>query len=122
MSGSPKYIVGELVELGTPEGSDQPRALIQCRESDIAAVKYAPMMRRVAIVPLEALHGSDAPPIVAECAELRAVMKASVATLTRYAAECFPEAEGAAQKHFVRVLMESVAEELSGALAKGGAA
>lgn len=66
MSGAPKYIIGELVELGTPAGEEQPRALIHCHESDIAAVKYAPILRRVAIVPLEELNGSDAPPIVAE--------------------------------------------------------
>ena len=71
MSGAPKYIIGELVQLGTPEGSDQPRALIHCIESDIAAVKYAPMQRRVAIVPLDDLNGSDVPPIVAENRLLR---------------------------------------------------
>jgi hypothetical protein len=66
MSSDPKYIIGDLVELGTPEGSDQPRVLIHCKEGDIAAVKYVPMLRRVAIVPLEELNGSDVPPIVAE--------------------------------------------------------
>jgi hypothetical protein len=66
VSSDPKYIIGDLVQLGTPEGSDQPRALIHCRESDIAAVKYAPILRRVAIVPLDNLNGSDVPPIMAE--------------------------------------------------------
>lgn len=36
---------------------------------------------------------------------------AQVKCLRRYAAECFPEIENG-QKHFVRVLMESVADEL----------
>lgn len=126
MSGAPKYIVGELVQLGTPEGSDQPRALIHCRESDVAAVKYAPLLRRVAIVPLDQSEGSDVPPIVLENRRLRDVMKASAVTLTRYAAECFPQVPGETQVHFVRALMESVATELSEAMkdqeTKGGAA
>ena len=44
----------------------------------------------------------------------REVMERSARTLTRWAPECFPEIVNG-QKHFVRVLMESVAEELSGA-------
>lgn len=36
---------------------------------------------------------------------------AMVASLTRYAAECFPDIENG-QKHFVRVLMEGWAEAL----------
>jgi hypothetical protein len=75
VSGAPKYIIGELVELGTPAGSEQPRALIHCHEGDIAAVKYVPLLRRVAIVPLEELNGSDVPPIVAENRSLRAACR-----------------------------------------------
>lgn len=57
MSSDPRYIVGELVEVGTPEGSDQPRALIHCTEQEIAAVRRLPMLQRVAVVPLEVLNG-----------------------------------------------------------------
>jgi hypothetical protein len=72
MSSSPKYIVGELVEIGTPLGSEQPQAVIHCEQSDISAVKWVPLLRRVAIVPLEDLHGSDVPPVVAENVRLKA--------------------------------------------------
>lgn len=72
MSSTPKYLVGELVELGTPEGSEQPRALIHCTVADITAVKWVPMLRRVAIVPLEDLNGSTVPPIVLENQQLHA--------------------------------------------------
>jgi predicted nucleic acid-binding Zn-ribbon protein len=47
---------------------------------------------------------------------LRAVVQANIKTLERYAPECFPEIENG-QKHFVRVLMESMAEELRQVLA-----
>ena len=75
MSGTPKYLIGELVELGTPAGEDQPRALIHLSEADIAAVPTVPMFRRVAIVPLDLLNGSDVPPIVAECLRLQAEVR-----------------------------------------------
>lgn len=71
MSSDPRYIIGELVEVGTPEGSDQPRALIHCTQHDIAAVRRLPMLQRVAIVPLELLHGSDVPPVVEENRRLK---------------------------------------------------
>lgn len=71
MSSDPRYIIGELVAVGTPEGSEQPRALVHCTQHDIASVRRLPMLQRVAIVPLELLHGSDAPPIVEENRRLR---------------------------------------------------
>ena len=49
-----------------------------------------------------------------ELSTAREVMERSARTLTRWAPECFPEIVNG-QKHFVRVLMESVAEELRGA-------
>lgn len=76
MSREPKYLVGELVELGTPSEGAQPRAVVVCTEADIAAVKWVPMMRRVAIVPLDDLNGSDVPPVVAENQLLRAELAA----------------------------------------------
>jgi hypothetical protein len=77
MSGDPRYIVGELVEVGTPEGENQPRALIYCTEAEIRGVKQLPIMRRVAIVPLDLLNNSAVPPIVAECRRLRAACAAA---------------------------------------------
>ena len=45
----------------------------------------------------------------------------NAATLTKYAAECFPEIVNG-QKHFVRVLMESVAEDITAPLDEDPAA
>jgi hypothetical protein len=115
MSGAPKYIIGELVQLGTPEGSDQPRALIHCKEGDIAAVKYAPMLRRVAIVPLEELNGSDVPPIVAECVELRAEVERLTQDRDEWKAKHWK-----AHDDFQRLMAET-SPELRAVL-KGGAA
>ena len=71
MSGASQQILGVLVELGTPAGSDQPRALVHCTEDEIRNVKHVPMLRRVAIVALDDLNGSAVPPVVAECQGLR---------------------------------------------------
>lgn len=75
MSSDAKQIMGVLVALGTPEGSDQPRALVHCTEDEIRNVKHVPMMARVAIVPLEDLNGSAVPPIVEENRRLRDQVK-----------------------------------------------
>lgn len=66
MSSAPRYLVGELVAVGTPDGEAQPRALVHCTEEMVRATQWLPMLRRVAIVPLEDLNGSDVPPIVQE--------------------------------------------------------
>ena len=74
MSASPRYVLGTLVQLGTPDGETQPRALVHCTEDEIRDVQCTPLLQRVAIVPLENLHGSTVPPIVRECVALRAAL------------------------------------------------
>lgn len=71
MPSVPQYLVGELVAVGTPDGDTQPRALVHCSESSIKDVAYLPMMKRVALVPLDRIDGSDAPPVVRENERLR---------------------------------------------------
>ncbi|MCM2304925.1 MAG: hypothetical protein NDJ72_09500 [Elusimicrobia bacterium] len=52
-----------------------------------------------------------------ESQALREAVQPNVASLRRWAPECFPLAPGETQKHFARLLMESVADELANALA-----
>lgn len=75
MPSVPQYLVGELVSVGTPDGEQQPRALVHCSEQSIKDVAYLPMMKRVALVPLDRINGSDAPPIVLENERLHQALR-----------------------------------------------